>query len=62
MTTHQRARILADLVGALYGLSEASLRQARRSAARCPTRAIRCYGAILRSLGLKAANKPNQAP
>ena len=47
-STH--ARLLADLVGQIYGLSEASLKVAKNSAAKRPVSSARAYLAILRSL------------
>lgn len=50
MTTHARAVALTKKVAALYRLSRASRKMALLAARRHPTRAIRCYSAILRSL------------
>lgn len=50
MTSHTRAMLLTDLVAKRYRLSKASRKMALLAARRHPTRAIRCYAALLRSL------------
>ena len=61
MTPQTRARLLADTVCGIYGLSEAATKVARQSAAKRATKACAIYEAILRSFRCCSELAPDQA-